>query len=52
MLIIKFYYYYRAKSEYLATAPNINNPGIKTHTKYKSFVDVVSNSNRSSEVHA
>jgi hypothetical protein len=33
----------KAKVEYLSTAPNINNPGIKSHEKYKNFVDMVHN---------
>lgn len=37
----------KAKIEYLGTSPNINNPGIKTHDKYKSFVDMVNSVHRS-----
>jgi hypothetical protein len=37
----------KAKVEYLGTAPNINNPGIKSHEKYRSFVDMVNNIHRS-----
>ena len=33
----------KAKIDYLGTAPNINNPGIKSHEKYKTFVDMVNN---------
>lgn len=33
----------KAKIDYLGTAPNINNPGIKSHEKYKNFVDMVHN---------
>lgn len=33
---------YRAKIEYLSAAPNINNPGVKGHEKYKQFTDMVS----------
>lgn len=33
----------KAKIEYLGAQPNINNPGIKLHEKYKSFVDMVHN---------
>lgn len=29
----------KAKSEYLAQAPNINHPGVKGHDKYKQYVD-------------
>ena len=36
----------KAKAEYLGTAPNINNPGIKSHEKYRSFVDMVHNVHR------
>lgn len=46
-ILINFLLYYRAKSEYLATPPNINNPGIKGHEKYKNFVDTVNSANRS-----
>ena len=31
----------KAKIDYLGTAPNINNPGIKSHEKYKTFVEMV-----------
>lgn len=37
----------KAKIDYLGTAPNINNPGIKSHEKYRSFVDMVNNIHRS-----
>jgi hypothetical protein len=37
----------KAKIDYLGTAPNINNPGIKAHEKYKNFVDMVNNIHRS-----
>lgn len=33
----------KAKQEYLGQVPNINNPGIKSHEKYKNFVDMVHN---------
>jgi hypothetical protein len=29
------------KNEYLGGVPNINNPGVKSHEKYKNFVDVI-----------
>jgi hypothetical protein len=31
----------KAKNEYLGTIPNVNNPGIKSHEKFKNFVDVI-----------
>lgn len=37
----------KAKIDYLGTAPNINNPAIKGHEKYRSFVDMVNNIHRS-----
>lgn len=37
----------KAKIDYLGTAPNINNPGIKAHGKYKTFVDMVNNIHKS-----
>lgn len=37
----------KAKIDYLGSAPNINNPGIKSHEKYKTFVDMVNNHHRS-----
>ena len=37
----------KSKIEYLGTAPNINNPGIKSHEKYKNFVDMVHNVHKS-----
>jgi hypothetical protein len=37
----------KAKIEYLSTVPNINNPGIKSHEKYKNFVDIVNSVHRS-----
>ena len=37
----------KAKVDYLGTAPNINNPGIKSHEKYRNFVDMVHNVHRS-----
>jgi hypothetical protein len=37
----------KTKVDYLGTAPNINNPGIKSHDKYRSFVDMVHNVHRS-----
>lgn len=36
----------KAKVDYLGTAPNINNPGVKSNEKYKSFVDMVNNAHR------
>lgn len=36
----------KAKIEYLGTVPNINNPGIKSHEKYRNFSDMVHNVNR------
>ncbi len=33
----------KAKNEYLGQAPNINNPGVKSHEKYKQFVDMINN---------
>jgi hypothetical protein len=37
----------KAKIEYLGAIPNINNPGVKSHDKYKSFVDMVNNIHKS-----
>ena len=37
----------KAKIDYLGTAPNINNPGIKSHEKYKNFADMVNAVHRS-----
>lgn len=37
----------KAKIEYLGQVPNINNPGIKSHEKYKNFVDMVNSIHRS-----
>jgi len=37
----------KSKIEYLGTAPNVNNPGIKSHEKYKNFVDMVNAVHRS-----
>lgn len=37
----------KAKLDYLGTVPNINNPGIKAHEKFKSFVDMVNNVHKS-----
>jgi mannitol-1-phosphate/altronate dehydrogenase len=37
----------KAKVDYLGTAPNINNPGIKSHEKYKNFVEMVHNIHKS-----
>ena len=37
----------KAKVDYLGSAPNINNPGIKGHEKYRNFVDMVNNVHRS-----
>jgi hypothetical protein len=34
----------KSKSEYLSNPPNINNPGVKSHEKYKQFVDSVQGS--------
>ena len=40
----------RAKNEYLSTAPNINNPGVKSHEKYKNFANMVASVGRGGEV--
>jgi len=37
----------KSKVDYLGTAPNINNPGVKSHEKYRNFVDMVNNVHRS-----
>ena len=37
---------YRARSEYLGSAPNISNAGVKVHEKYKRFVEMVNNINK------
>ena len=37
----------KTKVDYLGTAPNINNPGVKSNEKYRSFVDMVHNVHRS-----
>jgi hypothetical protein len=37
----------KAKIDYLGQAPNINNPGIKSHEKYKNFSDMVNAVHRS-----
>ena len=37
----------KAKIDYLGTVPNINNPGVKSHEKYKNFVDMVHNVHKS-----
>lgn len=37
----------KAKVDYLGTVPNVNNPGIKSHEKYRSFSDMVHNVHRS-----
>ena len=37
----------KAKIDYLGTVPNINNPGIKSHEKYKNFVEMVHNIHKS-----
>jgi hypothetical protein len=37
----------KAKIDYLGTVPSINNPGIKSHDKYKNFVDMVNNIHKS-----
>jgi hypothetical protein len=37
----------KAKADYLGTAPNINNPGIKSHEKYRNYVDMVHNIHKS-----
>ena len=34
-------FYYRTKNDYLGQAPNINNPGVKSHEKYKKYVEIV-----------
>ena len=36
----------KAKVDYLGTLPNINNPGIKSHEKYKNFTDMVNSIHR------
>ena len=36
----------KAKIEYLGAVPNINNPGIKSHEKYRTFADMVHNIHR------
>lgn len=36
----------KSKSEYLAAPPNINNPGVKSHEKYKQYVDAMNASQR------
>lgn len=33
----------KAKIDYLGAVPNVNNPGVKSHEKYKNFVDMVHN---------
>ena len=33
----------KAKIDYLGAVPNVNNPGVKSHDKYKNFVDMVHN---------
>ena len=37
----------KAKVDYLGTVPNINNPGVKSHEKYKNFADMVHSAHRS-----
>ena len=37
----------KAKIDYLGQAPNINNPGVKSHEKYKQFADMVNSVHRS-----
>ena len=37
----------KAKIDYLGQTPNINNPGIKSHEKYKQFADMVNSVHRS-----
>ena len=37
----------KTKGDYLAQVPNINSPGIKTHPKYKNFVDMINNLHKS-----
>ena len=37
----------KSKIDYLGTVPNINNPGIKSHEKYKNFVDMVNSVHKS-----
>jgi hypothetical protein len=36
----------KSKNEYLTQAPNINHPTVKSHEKYKSFTDFVTNLNK------
>ena len=37
----------KSKIDYLGAIPNLNNPGIKSHDKYKTFVDMVNNIHKS-----
>jgi hypothetical protein len=36
----------KAKNDYISVVPNINNPGVKNHDKYKQFVNEISGSQR------
>ena len=47
---ILWFIFNRAKHEYLATVPNINNPGVKSHDKYKNFANLVVSVSKSGEV--
>lgn len=37
----------KSKQDYLATLPNINNPGVKSHEKYKNFAEIINNFHKS-----
>ena len=37
---------YRVKNDYIGMVPKINNPGVKTHPKYKKFVEAVQNAHK------
>jgi hypothetical protein len=37
----------KAKIDYLGATPNINNPGIKSHEKFKHFADMVNSVHKS-----
>lgn len=41
---------YRIKSDYLSQVPNINNPGVKSHEKYKGFSNMVTGQSKGGEV--
>jgi len=36
----------KAKTDYINLVPNINNPGVKNHEKYKQYVNSVSGSQK------